>query len=225
MEKKNKDSNHRRPSLYYQKLNSNLKLKFKLEMRTITYFIQICLLFWICASEEALEYDWEAHLERLEPLEGSNYDIDFSNLRVLKGRNRTHVTSSFTGSFTYHKDMDNTYSYGVKILRSALGDGDYRASPYQYEQTPMCKFYQGFFRKTFSPSFETVSDFPEIPQDGLCPIPKGTYHIKSAFLKERGELPKHVQPGVYRLEVTCLKNMETLVGGFNVYARVFKKQT
>lgn len=44
--------------------------------------------------------------------------------------------------------------------------------PYEVPTDTLCNAFKRLYQKFLKPVFEGRSNFPEIPEEGLCPLPK-----------------------------------------------------
>ncbi|XP_058828429.1 uncharacterized protein LOC131688259 [Topomyia yanbarensis] len=144
---------------------------------------------------------------------------DFSKLRITK-YNRT--TPVINGTYDIAVDLDDSYELGVTCARSALGNNQYNTIPLKLSSMPVCQFF-----KTYAYDYQYMylnkSNFPQVPREGMCPFPKGTYWIKNVAL-DASALPPVLPDGYYRcyLDVCSLPERTQLLRQA-YYARIYKE--
>ncbi|XP_055846963.1 uncharacterized protein LOC129912645 [Episyrphus balteatus] len=125
------------------------------------------------------------------------------------------------GTMTYTEDLGEDIQHMVRTTYSATGSSQFRSHPYTVQKSSVCKFFQTYYRKYGQPWVMGHTDFPIIPEEGICPLPKGTYYIKDMEFDE-SNLPDHAPRGLWKLDQIFEKNGK-VVGGIAMYARVSDK--
>ncbi|XP_055919979.1 uncharacterized protein LOC129951708 isoform X2 [Eupeodes corollae] len=124
-----------------------------------------------------------------------------------------YALNIFTLVWIFAVDLTTAYS--------PLGDSRFIKQPFQLKKRPVCCFYNTTYKNHIEPSFMKHSDFPIIPPEGLCPLPKGTFYINEVSIVD-DNLPSHLGRGLWRLEERLYKGNEC-VGGVRVFVQIKDK--
>ncbi|CAO1398151.1 unnamed protein product [Diamesa serratosioi] len=135
---------------------------------------------------------FECILTHMKHMEGSKF-ADYSNLRVRR-TNRTNFL--LTGNFTYFEDTGNNHQIQINILKK-LGN-KYQLTPYHMKKENYCDFVANHA------IYEDLRKVSDIPREGVCPWPKGTYKIYG-FNIEVERIPPFFD-GDYMLETIIYMN-------------------
>ncbi|XP_055919977.1 uncharacterized protein LOC129951706 [Eupeodes corollae] len=179
------------------------------------------VLFYVCTCywfNVLCELDYLIILDRMESIKGDREDlVNFSEWKVSRKGSNYFIS----GNFTYEVDMDDSFSRGITTAYSPFANSHFIKQPFQLEKVPMCIFHNTTYKKYIEPTFKGHTNFPEIPAEGLCPIPKGTYFAKDAALDEKN-LPIHMPRGLWRLEEKYFKD-KNCIGGLRLFAHIKDK--
>ncbi|XP_035894720.1 uncharacterized protein LOC118504400 [Anopheles stephensi] len=156
--------------------------------------------------------------DRWELVNGTNI-FSMDSVRVRK-YNRT--MSVLNGTGTLLVDLDNTYEYGFSFARSAQGNNQYNAYPMKLASKPMCEFLTAYYRE-YQDMFLKFTNLPYVPEEGLCPFPKGNYWVKDAYV-DSSVIPIVVPEGFWKASPE-LRNVETgeVVATGSFYAKLTKE--
>ncbi|XP_050327016.1 uncharacterized protein LOC126757280 [Bactrocera neohumeralis] len=193
-------------------------MKFSLSMQ----FCESAILIIICVLSgfSKAEQPYTVKNERLEPFKGlKETAFDLSDLKIV-GRQRY-----INGSVTLAEDMSSEhYKFQIEIFSSPQGDGQYKQLPMGVPRTPVCEGVKELYTKLLEPSLVEGknTDFPHVPEDGLCPLPKGQYFVKDLDMKT-DTWPNQIPRGLLKAKLTFFKD-EVDVGGSYVIIRVEDRQ-
>ncbi|CAD6998592.1 unnamed protein product [Ceratitis capitata] len=128
------------------------------------------LLNGVCMGEQP----YTVQNEGLEPFKGLQETcVDMSNLKTV-GRQRF-----VNGSVIVLEDMDSdSFKFQVELFSSPQGDGQYKRLPMGVPITRICDGFKDLYTKIIQPSLihGENTNFPHIPDEGLCPLPAGEYY-------------------------------------------------
>ncbi|CAO1407339.1 unnamed protein product [Diamesa hyperborea] len=127
-------------------------------------------------------------------MEGSTFS-DFSNLRVRRV-NRTSFL--MVGNLTFFEDVGNEHQIESKILKKS--GNQYQLTPYRLKKENYCDFVRDHA------SYKDLRKVSNIPEEGVCPWPKGTYEVYG-FNVNVDYIPPFFD-GDYMLETTIYFNEE-----------------
>uniref|UniRef100_A0A182Q8I8 Uncharacterized protein n=1 Tax=Anopheles farauti TaxID=69004 RepID=A0A182Q8I8_9DIPT len=145
--------------------------------------------------------------------------FSMESIRVRKF-NRTMSVLNGTGALLI--DLDDTYEYGFSFARSALGNSQYQAYPMKLASRPMCEFIRTYYRE-YQHLFLKFTNLPHVPDDGLCPFPKGKYWVKDAYI-DSSVIPIVVPEGFWKAtpELRVIKTGELIATG-SFYVKIIKE--
>ncbi|XP_055526979.1 uncharacterized protein LOC129719613 [Wyeomyia smithii] len=158
-------------------------------------------------------------------VEFDRYEIEYSvlgNFSKIRIRKYNRTTPVINGSYDLAYDLDDNYEIGITCSRSSLGNNQYNAIPMKLSPMPVCNFI-----KTYAYDYQYIylnkSNFPQVPPEGLCPYPKGTYWVKDLAL-DSSAFPPVLPEGYYRcyLDVYYIAN-RTLLHHQAYYSRIRKE--
>ncbi|XP_054740152.1 uncharacterized protein LOC129245788 [Anastrepha obliqua] len=163
------------------------------------------LLNGICLGEQPYTVQNEA----LEPFNGfKQTKVDMSNLKTV-GRQRF-----VNGTVKILEDMDSdNYKFQVELYSSPQGDGQYKRLPMGVPMTRICEGFKDLYTKIIQPSLieGENTDFPHVPDEGVCPIPAGEFYIKTLEFNT-DTWPNQIPRGILKAVLTYFKGEEN-VGG------------
>ncbi|XP_014085771.1 uncharacterized protein [Bactrocera oleae] len=181
-------------------------------------FCQSAILIIICVLNGFVkaEQPYTVKNERLEYFKGLKETfVDMSDLKVV-GRQRF-----INGSVTFGEDMfSEHYKFQVEIFSSPQSDGQYKQLPMGVPRTPVCEGIKDLYTKLLQPSLVEGenTNFPFVPEEGLCPLPKGDYYVKNLDMNT-DSWPNQIPRGLLKAKLTFFKD-EINVGGIFVIIRV-----
>ncbi|XP_058456920.1 uncharacterized protein LOC131434274 [Malaya genurostris] len=146
---------------------------------------------------------------------------NFSTIRVTKFNRTTPVLN---GTIEIKIDLDNTVEFGVGCARSALGNNQFNMLPFKLAPMPLCHFFD-YYAKDYQHIYANKTNFPQIPPEGLCPIPKDVYWVKN-FALDSSVIPSVIPEGYYRCHINMyVISNRTLLLRQAFYGRVRKELT
>uniref|UniRef100_A0A182MTE1 MD-2-related lipid-recognition domain-containing protein n=1 Tax=Anopheles culicifacies TaxID=139723 RepID=A0A182MTE1_9DIPT len=156
--------------------------------------------------------------DRWEHINGSEI-FNVEKLRVRKF-NRTLSVLNGTGALLI--DLTDKYEYGLSFARSAQGNNQYDAYPMKLASRPFCDFIKTHYHD-YQHLFLNFTNLPFVPDEGLCPFPKGEYWVKDAFI-DSSVIPIVVPEGFWRC-TTELRIIETgeIVARGEMYVKLTKE--
>ncbi|XP_011194476.1 uncharacterized protein LOC105219840 [Zeugodacus cucurbitae] len=185
-------------------------------MRMLIITIVFVGLLGFCLAEQPYTVQNEA----LEPFKGlSETCVDMSNLKTV-GRQRF-----VNGSILILQDLDSdNYKFQVELFSSPQGDGQYKRLPMGVPMTRVCDGFKDLYTKIIQPSLKQGenTNFPFIPDEGLCPLPAGEYYIKTVEF-DTDTWPNQVPRGVLKAVLTFFKN-DVSVGGTVMKMKIEDRQ-
>uniref|UniRef100_A0A182XHM1 MD-2-related lipid-recognition domain-containing protein n=6 Tax=gambiae species complex TaxID=44542 RepID=A0A182XHM1_ANOQN len=96
--------------------------------------------------------------------------------------------------------------YGFSFARSALGNNQFNAYPMKIPSRPICQFLSTYYRE-YQHMFLKYTNLPSVPEEGLCPFPKGTYWAKDAYV-DSSVVPQAVPEGFWRCTMARHNNIK-----------------
>ncbi|XP_055919982.1 uncharacterized protein LOC129951710 [Eupeodes corollae] len=180
---------------------------------TMIYAFIMFILFWIYvyAAEYTLTFD------RVEPIKGDKENLaEFSNLKIIRKGSDYYMN----GTYTFVDDLDNSFTVEATTAYSPLENSRFIKQPYHVPKAPSCEFFNTSYKKLIEPCLVNTN-FPVIPPEGLCPIPKGTYFMKDSTMID-GVLPPHLSRGIWKAELRFFKD-GNCVGGAVTLSRIRNK--
>ncbi|XP_055919976.1 uncharacterized protein LOC129951705 [Eupeodes corollae] len=196
------------------------KFKVCFKISTIMHKLKSLLLILGTFGSSLCTRDYDFEFERIEAIKGEEQTlVDYSAVRLTRpGRGEKYVVN---GNMIYPQDLGEDVMHMVKTTYSPGGTSQFRAHPYTVQQSTICEFFKTFYRKYGQPWIEGHTDFPIIPEEGICPLPKGNYYLKDLLLDE-DLLPDHAPKGLWKLEQIFQKDGKC-VGGLAMFARITNK--
>ncbi|XP_055919980.1 uncharacterized protein LOC129951709 [Eupeodes corollae] len=183
-----------------------------------TFKILILLLGIFGSSLSGSDFNFE--LERIEAIKGEEETlIDYSGVRLSRpGRGESYVANGFN---IISEDLGEDIMHEIKTTYSASGTSQFRVHPYTVQKSTACEFFKTFYREYGQPWIAGHTDFPIIPEEGICPIPKGKYYVKD-LLFDSDKIPSHAPRGWWKFEQIFERNGKC-VGGLAMYGRITDK--
>ncbi|XP_050327017.1 uncharacterized protein LOC126757281 [Bactrocera neohumeralis] len=170
----------------------------------------IITVFFVCKRFAEAEQRYTVKNERFEHYDGVQETLfSADNARVI-GRQRT-----LNGTLKFLEDMDNEhFMISVETFHSQPGDDSYKLLPIGIPRMPLCEGLKNYFAKVAQPSFVhgENTDFPYIPEEGLCPLPKGEYYFKNLTLKT-DTWPTQLPRGNIKVKLTIFKDVVDIGAG------------
>ncbi|XP_018798916.1 PREDICTED: uncharacterized protein LOC108975099 [Bactrocera latifrons] len=166
--------------------------------------------FFVCTRFAEAEQSYTVISERFEHYDGVQETLFYANNARVIGRQRT-----LNGTLKFLVDMDNEhFMMSVEIFHSQPGDDNYKLIPIGITRMPLCDGFKTYFAKVAEPSFVhgENTDFPYIPEEGLCPLPKGEYYFKNLTLKI-DTWPTHIPKGNIKAKMTFFKDAVNIGAG------------
>ncbi|XP_017486209.1 PREDICTED: uncharacterized protein LOC108374724 [Rhagoletis zephyria] len=154
----------------------------------------------------------QAYTVKNEAVECFNGDVDSIYHCELKlvGRQRL-----LNGTMSVDEDMTSEhYTFQVEVFTSPLGDDQFRLLPMGVPRTGVCEGLRYLYTKQVQPSViqGKHTNFPFVPEEGLCPIPKGEYFIKNIEY-DTDSWPNQIPRGVIKTVITFFKDGVN-IGGY-----------
>ncbi|XP_011180196.1 uncharacterized protein LOC105210755 [Zeugodacus cucurbitae] len=177
----------------------------------------ICLIiFGVLNGFSKAEQPYTVKNERFEHFKGlKETAFDLSDMKIV-GRQRL-----INGSVIFAEDMTSEhFKFQVELFSSPQGDDQYKQLPMGVPRTPICEGLRDLYTKVLQPSFieGENTNFPFVPEEGLCPAPKGEYYVKDLELKT-DSWPNQIPRGILKAKLTFFKD-EVNVGGTSLLVRV-----
>ncbi|XP_017486208.1 PREDICTED: uncharacterized protein LOC108374723 [Rhagoletis zephyria] len=175
----------------------------------------LCSLSGLSKAEQPYNVKNEAS-ECLKGLRETLYECDFK----LVGRQRL-----LNGTFSINDDIaSDHYTFQVDLFSSPLGDGQYKLLPMGVPRLGVCEGMRDLYTKVVQPSLieGENTNFPFIPEEGLCPIPKGKYFIKNMKF-DTDSWPNQIPRGLLKAVLTIFKDGVD-VGRGALYMRVVDRE-
>uniref|UniRef100_A0A182SKC0 Protein yellow n=1 Tax=Anopheles maculatus TaxID=74869 RepID=A0A182SKC0_9DIPT len=147
---------------------------------------------------------------------------DILSMESVRVRKYNRTMSVLNGTITFLVDLDNTYEYGFNFARSAQGNNQYHAYPMKIASKPICDFLATYYRE-FQEQFLKFSNLPHVPEEGLCPFPKGKYWVKDAYV-DSSLIPIVIPEGYWKAspELRIVKTGELVATG-SFYVKLTKE--
>ncbi|XP_036333594.1 uncharacterized protein LOC118744577 [Rhagoletis pomonella] len=174
--------------------------------------VVLCTLSGLLRAEQT----YTVKNERFESFNGMKETVFHMSELKLIGRQRL-----INGTVTFDDDMaSDHYKAQIELFSSPQGDDQYKKLPMGVPRTPICEAMKDLYTKILQPSLieGENTNFPFIPEEGLCPIPKGEYYIKNVELNI-DSWPNQAPRGIIKAVLTLFKD-EINVGGGTLYIRI-----
>ncbi|XP_053679704.1 uncharacterized protein LOC128730655 [Anopheles nili] len=144
------------------------------------------------------------------------------SMDAIRVRKFNRTMSVLNGTAQLLIDLDNTYEYGFTFARSALGNNQYNAYPMKLASRPLCEFIRTYYRE-YQHMFRHFTNLPFVPEEGLCPFPKGSYWVKDAFV-DSSVIPIVVPEGFWKAtpELRLIETGELIATG-SFYMKLTKE--
>ncbi|XP_055840053.1 uncharacterized protein LOC129907732 [Episyrphus balteatus] len=159
--------------------------------------------------------DYNIVFERVEGRKGDEETLVENVLRFT----RSGTDYLINGRLTYHDILGEDVTHEVTTAYSADGSSLFRLHPYTVQKSSLCEFYKTFYREYGQPWIKDHTDFPYIPEGGLCPLPKGSWYVKDMKLLNGTKVPLHAPRGLWKVEQK-IERKGKVIGGLTIYARV-----
>ncbi|XP_067626658.1 uncharacterized protein [Eurosta solidaginis] len=106
------------------------------------------------------------------------------------------------------------FKFQIELFSSPQGDDQYKRLPMGVPRTPICEGLKDLYTKVLQPSFVEGenTDFPFVPDEGLCPIPANEYYIKN-LLFDTDSWPNQIPRGLLKAQLTFFKDDINVGGG------------
>ncbi|XP_018798913.1 PREDICTED: uncharacterized protein LOC108975098 [Bactrocera latifrons] len=140
--------------------------------------------------------------ELFEHYDGLTKTLFYADNMKIIGRQR-----NINGTMRFLEDMsDEQFMLSVEMFSAQHGDDRLKPLP-SVPRIRICEGLKTYFRKVVQPSFVhgENTDFPYIPEEGLCPLPKGEYYFKNLILNT-DPWPTQVPRGILKTKMTFFKN-------------------
>lgn len=141
--------------------------------------------------------------ERFEHYDGLQKTIFYGDNMKVIGRQR-----SINGTMKFLEDMGNDrFKLQVEIFSAQHGDDHLKLLPMGVPPIAFCEGIKTYFAQMLQPSLVQGenTNFPYIPEEGLCPLPKGEYYFKDLILKT-DTWPSQVPRGILKSKMTFYKD-------------------
>ncbi|XP_049278554.1 uncharacterized protein LOC125761454 isoform X1 [Anopheles funestus] len=147
---------------------------------------------------------------------------DLFNMEMIRVRKYNRTMSVLNGTGELLADLDDKYKFGFNFARSAQGNNQYNAYPMKLASRPFCEFIKTYYRE-YQHLFLKFTNLPFVPDEGLCPFPKGKYWVKDAYV-DSSVIPVVVPEGHWRAS-SDLRIIETneLVSTGSLYVKLTKE--
>ncbi|XP_004520305.1 uncharacterized protein LOC101462374 [Ceratitis capitata] len=125
------------------------------------------------------------------------------------------------GTVKFVEDMaSDHFKFQIELFSSPQGDDQFKRLPMGVPRTTICEGLKDLYTKVLQPSFVEGenTNFPFVPEEGLCPIPKGEYYIKNLEF-DTDSWPNQIPRGLLKAQLTFFKD-ELNVGGGALLMRV-----
>ncbi|XP_014085774.2 uncharacterized protein [Bactrocera oleae] len=170
----------------------------------------ILTVFSVCMKFAEADQTYTVTSERFEHYDGLQETLFYAGNAKIIGRQR-----SLNGTLKFLEDMDNEqFMISVEIFSAQQGDDNLKLLPLGVPRIPICDGFKTYFARVIQPSFihGENTDFPYIPEDGLCPVPKGEYYFKNISLNT-DTWPTHVPLGTIKAKMNFFKDGINVGGG------------
>ncbi|XP_055919983.1 uncharacterized protein LOC129951711 [Eupeodes corollae] len=162
-----------------------------------------------------------------------NYEIEFERIEGIPGDEETLVENIvrlsrrgedyfLNGRLTYHDDLGEDVLHTVTTTYSADGSTLFRTHPYTVQKSSICEFFKTIYRQYGQPWIKGHTDFPDVPKEGRCPLPKGSWYIKDMSILNGTILPMHAPKGLWKM-VQKIERNGKIIGGLTILARISVK--
>ncbi|XP_049308517.1 uncharacterized protein LOC125777482 [Bactrocera dorsalis] len=140
--------------------------------------------------------------EFFEHYDGQTQTLFYADNMKIIGRQR-----SINGTMRFLEDMsDEHFMLSVEMFTAQHGESRLKPLP-SVERIRICEGLKTYFREKVQPSlvYGENTDFPYIPEEGLCPLPKGEYYFKNV-IQNINPWPTEVPRGILKTKMTFFKD-------------------
>ncbi|CAD7006715.1 unnamed protein product [Ceratitis capitata] len=119
------------------------------------------------------------------------------------------------GTIKFTEDMaSDHFSFQIELYSCPQGEKNFKLLPMGVPRTPICEGLKELFPKVLQASFieGENTNFPFVPDEGLCPIPMGEYYIKNLEF-DTDSWPNHIIRGLLKAKLTFFKDAINVGGG------------
>ncbi|XP_014085773.1 uncharacterized protein [Bactrocera oleae] len=181
------------------------------------YYLGIIIsVFCVCKRFAEAEQTYMVTNDRFEHYDGLQKTLFYADNMKVTGRQR-----SINGTMKFLEDMGNEqFMISVEMFSAQHGDDKLRPLPMGVPRIRICDGLKTYFVQIVQPSLVQGenTDFPNIPEEGLCPLPKGEYYFKNLILNS-DTWPTQVPRGILKTKMTFFKDRIN-VGAWSLQMKV-----
>ncbi|KXJ84304.1 hypothetical protein RP20_CCG012538 [Aedes albopictus] len=164
----------------------------------------------------AIAISIQVHLDRFEQQKGFHL-VNNTGYRVRK-YNRTTSVLDGAGDFLY--DLGDEYLFTLTVAYSRLGNNQFNQYPMKVSKTKMCDLLNGAY-KDIQHIIKDYSNFPQVGNERLCPLPRGHYWVKN-WAPDGSWIPSVVPAGYWRFTYDVMDLKDNVVIRHVVYGHIIK---
>ncbi|XP_004520348.1 uncharacterized protein LOC101455210 [Ceratitis capitata] len=182
------------------------------------FYLKNCLLIFcmLCSLSETEQSTYVVTNERFEHYPGLRETIfSLAEMKVI-GRQRY-----INGTMKIGEDMaSDQFKFQIELYSAPNGDDQFKLLPMGIARTAICEGLKTYFAQILQPSLihGENTNFPYVPEEGLCPIPKGEYFMRN-LLFDTSTWPNQIPRGLLKAKMLIFKN-ELNVGAGALVMRV-----
>ncbi|XP_055840050.1 uncharacterized protein LOC129907730 [Episyrphus balteatus] len=203
------------PLIKAKQIHSNFKV-YLINMRHLIFLlILIHFVFVLCTT-----MDYDIIFERFEQIKGDEETLVEYNLRI---RRQGHGQSNMfiNGYMIYKEDFGEEVDHTITSAFSPHGTTQFRNHPYTVQKSNICEMFRTHYRKYIQDLMLPHTNFPYVPEEGICPIPKGNYTCVNMKF-DKGDYPSQCPRGLWKVEQIYEKQGK-LIGGLRIFLRIVDK--
>ncbi|XP_011180195.1 uncharacterized protein LOC105210754 [Zeugodacus cucurbitae] len=179
------------------------------------YLSVLITVFCVCRRFVKAEQTYTVTNERFEHYEGQQNTLFNHNMKVI-GRQR-----SLNGTMTFLEDFDNNrFMLQVELYSAQNGDDNFKLLPTGLPPNNFCETLKNYFNQMLKPSLVEGenTNFPNIPEEGLCPLPKGEYYFKELILNT-DSWPSQIPRGTLKSKMIFYKDGKN-IGAWSLQMKI-----
>lgn len=133
---------------------------------------------------------------------------DFTHMRV---KHYNHTQRVLAGNMTFFVDVGHEYEVDAKLFKN--NGNQYQQTPFKFKKMGFCDAANG------TNFFQEMRENSNVPANGVCPWPKGTYEIYGLSFNI-SRYPPYFE-GKFMVKTSYYQN-DVVLNGYQVYFTIIK---